>query len=387
MDTVKSLFLIVSILLTPVLARTADAYSTGTYTFTFPSTSTADRNKSWATKYNDDFQIAGTALSNLNTRINNVATDTTTIYNQLTATAVTVSNLEVSYSTGKLHVSNTNYVELSGSTQTKIGGLVINGGITGSSLTVGIGGFEISGASISFVDPDGAGSFTTLQIRRGLNSSNDVASGNLTIGNDGNESGAVALKNLNGSLILRSASGSGVKLVSVNGVNIQSPLTIENINFENYMATVAAGIAEAGPASAIVGSTRTITFKVSSAFISTISVCGIPMACHTWGPSTATIVGMWADAYAGSTVGWTRVDLIISTGGVNGLPLAPSRFNPLSISTASSLGLASYSGFVSTAAKINPGEWIGVAITSMSVSGRVSQGIALHIDYFEHGRY
>lgn len=145
--------------------------------------------------------------------------------------------------------------------------------------------------------------------------------------------------------------------------------------------------ATGGLASATVaGSTQTMTFKVSSVFFSTISACGIPLACHTWGPSSATIVAAWADAYAGSTVGWTRVDIVVSTGGKTGV-LGPNRFPPISLSTATDNGLAAFSGVVSSGVPIFPGEWIGVAISSLAVSGRVTQGLEVHIDYWEKGRY
>lgn len=142
-----------------------------------------------------------------------------------------------------------------------------------------------------------------------------------------------------------------------------------------------------GGVATVAGSTQTLVLKVGSAMISTTSACGFPTACWTPGPSSVTIVGIWADAVSASTAGWTRVDILFSTGGVNGLPLGQNRLLPMSISTASALGLGGYSGFVASGSIVSPGEWIGVGITSMAVSGFVTQGINVHVDYWERGRY
>lgn len=142
-----------------------------------------------------------------------------------------------------------------------------------------------------------------------------------------------------------------------------------------------------GGAATVAGSTQTMTLKVSSVYFSTNSACGIPNACYSVGPSTIQIVGLWADAVKGSTVGWTRIDVLISTGGVGGLPLAPSRFLPLSLSTASSLGASAYTGFVSSGVPIRAGETFGIGISSFAVSGKVTQGLQVHFDYYELGRY
>lgn len=57
--------LLLLLLLYPSISIAANSYSTGTIVFTLPSTSTADQSKSWATKNNDNWQAAATALSGL----------------------------------------------------------------------------------------------------------------------------------------------------------------------------------------------------------------------------------------------------------------------------------------------------------------------------------
>ena len=57
--------LLLFLLLSPSLSLAANSYSTGTVVFTLPSTSTEDQSKNWATKNNDNWQAAATALSSL----------------------------------------------------------------------------------------------------------------------------------------------------------------------------------------------------------------------------------------------------------------------------------------------------------------------------------
>ena len=135
------------------------------------------------------------------------------------------------------------------------------------------------------------------------------------------------------------------------------------------------------------GSTQTTCFRIPSAYLSTITVAGFPGAYHSWGPSTATIAGMWATAQFASTVGWVRFDALISTGGLSGLPLAPNRFLPLSLSTGTTTGQAGYTGFISTSVRIAAFETFGVGISSLAVSGIVATGCEFCIDWWEFGRY
>lgn len=151
--------------------------------------------------------------------------------------------------------------------------------------------------------------------------------------------------------------------------------------------TITVSAVSAGPAT-VAGSTHTMTFKIPAVYVSTIDVCGIQTACHTVGPSTFTIVGYWADAYRGSTVGYTGIQFAVSTGGVNGAP-APSRFNgtTISLTTATSAGNSTYTGFTATNVVIRAGETFGVMISSFANSGILTQGLMVHVDYWEVGRY
>lgn len=123
------------------------------------------------------------------------------------------------------------------------------------------------------------------------------------------------------------------------------------------------------------GSTFTKCLNIPSAFISTITAYGIPGAYLPPSPSTITIYSMWASAVAASTVGWTRFDPLISPAFLSSL--APSRFLPLSLSTGSTLGAGGYSGKVTTTVVINAHETFGIGISSLAVSGIVSQGCAV----------
>src|SRR3990167_5335434 len=93
MNPVKSLFLTASILLTPVLARAVDVVSTGTIKFVIIATSTRYTDaKGWFGRNNDNWQAAATALSNQNSIISAIATDTTTLLSVIKSTAVQLSN-------------------------------------------------------------------------------------------------------------------------------------------------------------------------------------------------------------------------------------------------------------------------------------------------------
>lgn len=83
----KKLLLTLSLLIAPITLHAADSFSTGTIVFTLPSTGTVTAWKSWATKNNDNWQAAGTAITNIQSNANAnksaVAADTTTINNAL----------------------------------------------------------------------------------------------------------------------------------------------------------------------------------------------------------------------------------------------------------------------------------------------------------------
>ena len=134
-------------------------------------------------------------------------------------------------------------------------------------------------------------------------------------------------------------------------------------------------------------STQTFAFKVPNVTLSTITVDGLPGAYHTFYPSTVTVIAIWANAVRSSTVGWTRLDLVTSTGGLKGLPIAPNRFPLMALSTGSSLGLAGYTGFISSEVVIDANNWIGVQVSTYPQSGQITQGVEVKFDYFEHRRY
>lgn len=152
-------------------------------------------------------------------------------------------------------------------------------------------------------------------------------------------------------------------------------------------STLTATVTATGGGGSFYGSTQTMCFRIPSAYLSTITVAGFPGAYHSWGPSTATIIGAWGYSQSASTVGWVRFDMLVSTGGVNGLPLAPNRWNPLSLSTASASGVSGYTGYYSSAVKINAFETFGIAISSIAAAGNPATGNEFCIDWWELGRY
>ena len=207
-----------------------------------PTTGYLDTGRRLDDKYNKNFRMIASTANDQNTRLNTVATDTTTIYTALQSTAVSLSNLqttvstltaevnnlEMAFSTGNLHVSNTNYIELSGSTQTKIGGLNISGNVNASSFTVDGGTFVFSSRGIS--------PYTTIEIRRGWGSG-DTANGNLVIGNRASSSGGLALKNLSGGDLFLMAQSPG--RVILDGADY----LIGAVSLTTFMSTVTAAIA------------------------------------------------------------------------------------------------------------------------------------------------
>lgn len=146
-------------------------------------------------------------------------------------------------------------------------------------------------------------------------------------------------------------------------------------------------VTASGSGGSVGNSTQTIMLKANgNVFLSTISVCGIPGACHSVGFSTINIVGVWADQVVPSTVGWTKVEVAFSTGGLNGLPVS-KRFWSISVATGSSTGIGSTSIFTSSTVKVRAGETFGVQVTSLPVSGLAPQDLRVHFDYWEEPRY
>lgn len=138
-------------------------------------------------------------------------------------------------------------------------------------------------------------------------------------------------------------------------------------------------------------STTTLTLKVGGGVsVATIGACAVPGACYSVGVDSIIIIGIWADAYAGSTVsvpqGWTRIDTAFSTGGVNGQPVS-YRAPVIALTTATGSGQSTYSGYVSTRIPVNAFETFGVQVTTVPQVGRASQDLKVHFDYFTMPRF
>lgn len=196
-----------------------------------------------------------------------------------------------------------------------------------------------------------------------------------------------AISGINTSTATLANRASVISIYDNNDSFVENATTIKfNTNLTVSMVGSTATVNASG--GGVVGnSTQTIVLKANgNVFLSTISVCGIPGACHSVGFSTINIVGVWADQVVPSTVGWTKVEVAFSTGGLNGQPVS-KRFWSISVATGSSTGIGSTSMFISSTVKVRAGETFGVQVTSLPVSGLAPQDLRVHFDYWEEPRY
>lgn len=84
-------YFLLSILLLPSILS-ADTQTTGNQKFLLPSTGVVDASRNWGDKYNENWRIADSSMTNLQSAVNAVQTDTTTIFNALKSTSVQLSN-------------------------------------------------------------------------------------------------------------------------------------------------------------------------------------------------------------------------------------------------------------------------------------------------------
>ena len=117
-------------------------------------------------------------------------------------------------------------------------------------------------------------------------------------------------------------------------------------------------------------------------YVSTQDACGFPGACVNMGHSTWNVVAISAQLQKGSTVAWTRVDLAISTGGVNGRPLN-FQFPTITIPTATAVGYSSLSPKLSTGVVVNAGWTLGVQVSSGPTSGNYPQKLDVLLEIWK----
>lgn len=131
----------------------------------------------------------------------------------------------------------------------------------------------------------------------------------------------------------------------------------------------------------------TFTFTINyggSVFQSTTGLMGLPGTQFTTGSSTWFIRGIIASFAQGSTVAMTSVQLALSTGALNSLPVSTTYFPRVDIPTAAAINnYSSFSDYLSTNTRILNGQWIGVQITTVPVSGIMPRGLQIDIDLWK----
>ena len=127
----------------------------------------------------------------------------------------------------------------------------------------------------------------------------------------------------------------------------------------------------------VINSTFTLRIGYGgSVFLSTNGVCSFPGACFWTGASTYNVIDIQAGIMKNSTVSFTTLQIVESTGGINALPVhTPFRFPLLVISTAlaSSVG-SGWSSPITTTVVLNAGRWVGVQSSTSPVSGALPEG-------------
>lgn len=221
MKFLKSLF-ILAVFSTPKVIQAADAFSTGTYVLTLPSTSTADRNKSWATKYNDNFQAIGTNLSNL------VATDSTLL--TWTSTATTrIDQGQVFQSTVSNYLTN--------------GALAVydEGTVQGNATTINFAGSNVSVSN--------SGSTATVTVTGSAGGGTDIRSFDaIVVGTAGTVGvDAIVTTNEQFQMVLSSFNMRGL----TQSTTAQGKIILRNGSYVNAITTIPAGLTVVCESSAV----------------------------------------------------------------------------------------------------------------------------------------
>lgn len=182
MGIVKKLLILIPILLNGTLIF-ADQVTSGSVGFLKTTTGVVDSSRRYDDKQNGNWDMAAATITTTINRLNTIAIDTgtltatirtatntlaTSVYGSTNAFALGIANstdaarIDVAGSTNafanavaidtttlKLTAGNTNYVDLSGSTQAKSGGIQLSGGMIIGPGILGDGGLLVNGSSIT----------------------------------------------------------------------------------------------------------------------------------------------------------------------------------------------------------------------------------------------
>ena len=326
----KKLFTVLGFILLGLYSNSmADTVTSGSVGLLKPSTGVIDTSRSWADKFNSNFDIIASTLGSV---LN--ATQNTMVASSNTLPGVFLLN-----GNGVVRSSHTV-------------GLLQNGtGVVFSSHTVGLlqNGAGVVATSNTAI-PQSVNTFTVPQV---FNSSITLSTNVISIG--GNE------------WHFQSTAPASSGILHTDGKRI-------------YVG----GEKEGGSSGGVTGNS-TFTYIIpygGSVYVSTREVCGFPGACVNMGHSTWNVVAISAQLHKGSSVAWTRVDLAISTGGKNGLPLN-FQFPTITIPTTTTAGYSALSTKITTGVVINAGWTLGVQVSSGPTSGSLPQKLDVLLDIWK----
>ena len=344
------------------------------------------------------------SFGNLASSVAAVSVATQTLFTNLTSTAVQLSNYMTSASSNQLLISNTNYLNLSGSTQTKNSGLNIFGSVgigtlnpqdilgnENSALAV-IGGIYLksppAGSRIITMDATSNPGGVQWEFIPGdtTNSTIDTGFGLF----DRTSAKYRYVMSATGKFGIGASSPSS--LLDVNGGSItvrgtNAGIQMSGIDLANWMSTTVASIG-ASVVPALVNSTFTKVIGYGgSVYYTTNTVCPFPGACFWTGNSTVNVIDIQGALVFGSTVASSRFQIVESSGGVPKIPaqLLPviSRFPPIEVTTATADRISSISTVYTTGVVIPAYTWVGVQCTTTAISGTLPIGFNIMLNVWK----
>ena len=149
----------------------------------------------------------------------------------------------------------------------------------------------------------------------------------------------------------------------------------------NTQATIGANGADgATGATGPQGSLSTFTYTYAypgSVMNSTVGLLGLSGCWDRLDFSTLNVVGLSAYFMQGSTVGFSWINLVVSTGGTGStvMPMFPR----IEISTSNGTGYEAFSVYRSTVFAINAFSKIGVQVSSSPASGTMPRGLVIKV--------